>query len=61
MKPKTENKSSVEKARNCLKIVENLFKGHSSRQNNEHHNKLKTGDLQAEHQQYDKNIKKIRK
>ena len=30
-------------------------------QNNEHHNQLQTGNLQWEHQQYNKNIRNIRK
>ena len=37
------------------------FKGHSSTQNNGHHDQLKTGDLLWEHQQYDTNIRNIRK
>ena len=60
-KLKTENKRLVEEAANYLKIIEDLPKGHSSRQNNEHYYQLQTGDLQWEHQQYNKNIRKIKK
>ena len=60
-KLKTENKRLVEEAANYLKIIEDLPKGHSSTQNNEHYNQLQTGDLQWEHQQYNKNIRKIKK
>ena len=60
-KLKTENKRFVEEAANYLKIIEDLPKGHSSRQNNEHYYQLQTGDLQWEHQQYNKNIRKIKK
>ena len=60
-KLKTENKRLVEEAANYFKIIEDLPKGHSSRQNNEHYNQFQTGDLQWEHQQYNKNIRKIKK
>ena len=46
-KLKTENKRLVEEAANYLKIIEDLSKGHSPTQNNEHHNQLQTGDLQG--------------
>ena len=60
-KLKTENKRLVEEAANYLKIIEELSKGHSSTQNNDHPNQLKTGDLQWKHQQYNKNFRKIKK
>ena len=60
-KLKTENSSLVEEAANYLKIIEDLSKGHSPTQNNEHHNQLQTGDSQWEHQQYNKNNSNIRK
>ena len=60
-KLKTENKRLVEEAAYYLKIIEDLSKGHSPTQNNEHHNQLQTGDLQWERQQYNKNIRSIRK
>ena len=43
-KLKTENKRLVEEAANYLKIIEDLPKGHSSRQNNEHYYQLQTGE-----------------
>ena len=49
-KLKTENKRLVEEAAKYLKIIEN-----SSTQNNKHHNQIQTGDLQWEHQKYNKN------
>ena len=60
-KLKTENKRLVEEAANYLKIIEELSKGQSSTQNNDHHNQLQTGDLQWKHQQYNKNFRKIKK
>ena len=61
MKLKTGNKRLVKEAANYLKIIEELSKRHSPTQNNEHHYQLQTGDLQWEHQQYNKNIRNIRK
>ena len=58
---KTENKRLVEEAANYLRIIENLPKGHTPTQNNEHDNQLQKGDLQWEHQQYNKNIRNIKK
>ena len=56
-----ENKRLVEEVANYFKIIEGLSKGHSPTQNNEHHNQLQKGHLQWEHQQYNKNIRNIRK
>ena len=56
-KLKAENKRLVEEAANYV----TLFQGHSSTQNNEHHNQLQTGDLKWEHQQCNENIGNIRK
>ena len=48
-KLKTKNKRLVEEVANYFKIIKDLSKGHTSIQNNEHHNQLQTGDLQWEH------------
>ena len=51
----------VEEAANYLEIIKYLSKGHWSTQNNEPRNQLQTVDLQWVHQQYNKNIRNIRK
>ena len=48
-KLKTKNKRLVEEVANYFKIIKDLSKGHTSTQNNEHHDQLQTGDLQWEH------------
>ena len=45
-KLKTKNKRLVEEVANYFKIIKDLSKGHTSTQNNEHHDQLQTGDLQ---------------
>ena len=60
-KLKTENKRLAEEAANYSQTTEDLSKEHSSTQNNEDHNQLQTGDLQWEHQQYNKNFTHVKK
>ena len=48
-KSKTESKRLVDEAANYLKIIDELSMGHSSTQNNKHHDQLQTEDLHWEH------------